>query len=390
MKIRNKIYALLTLSLLSLPSQAAQAPQAGSSEPQAPRKAWEIGLGGTLANLDRVTVAGTHTAPDYNLYNLKVYHLLGGGHLYLARELAPWLYADLQGSVGIGKGLSQTDLLWMGGLGLQLRPFTRSHYVEPFLRVGINYAHRNFSTLAEGRFADDASGFAHWNTTNTWNPNVTRATDQSFIPLSFGAGVHAWLDNHWGIGLQGEYLLPLESSQPRYVQGTLRLMYRIGGRDKRPVKIEYVEVDRPVDRIVEKIVYVPAEPQLAQADPTLCELFNNINFEFDKDVLTPEAESVVDLVASILKQKDEGSFLITGFTDTRGSDAYNMDLSMRRARRVTDALIQRGVASSMLKYRGVGKRTAAMGYHEPNDARLGDRKVTIEKVTNSAYWDRLP
>lgn len=387
MKFRNKLTALLVFSMLGVPVATAQA----LVDEVKTTRSWEFGLGGNMANLDRVTITGTHTAADKNTYKLDIKHLLGGGHLYVARELASWLYLDLQASAGLGKAYNQTDRLFMGGLGLQVRPF-KGKYVEPYFRIGVNYAHKNFSTTAEGRFKDDLTGLAHWQTTNTWNPSVLQTTRTSFVPLSAGVGVNAWLDNHWGIGLQGEYLHPIQKDAPKFVQMSLRLMYRLGGKDKRTYKTQYVEVEKIVERVVPKVEYVEVEKPVEVAPPSLCELFNNINFEFDKDLLTAESEMVCDRVAEILKSEPNknGHFLITGFTDTRGSDAYNIDLSKRRARRVADALVARGVPASMLKQRGVGKRTAAMGYHEADNVRLGDRKVTIEKIVNDAYWNKLP
>lgn len=388
---RMNLYSLLAVAALSSSLATAQTQSAfGENVVESKSRSWEFGLGGNLANLDRVTVAGSHTANNYNKYDLDIKHLLGGGHLYVARELMPWLYLDLQGSVGFGKSLQQTDQLFMGGLGLQVRPF-KSTYVEPYLRVGVNYAHKNFSTKSEGIFQDDASGLANWQSTNTWNNSVQQQSRSNFVPISVGAGVNAWLNNHWGVGLQGEYLHPIQKDAPKFVQVSLRLMYRLGGRDKRRTKVQYVEVEKIVERIVPKVEYVEVEKPVA-APASLCELFNNINFEFDKDLLTTESEMVCDRVADILKSDSNKNsrFLITGFTDTRGSDAYNIDLSQRRARRVVEALKSRGVPSSMLKQRGVGKRTAAMGYHEADHVRLGDRKVTIEKIENAAYWEKLP
>lgn len=125
-----------------------------------------------------------------------------------------------------------------------------------------------------------------WESTDTWNPSGRSRDKNSFLPLSLG------------LGLQGEYLMPLQKDLPRFVQVSARVMWRIGGKSKRtaPV-IQYVEVEKPVERIVEKIV--------------------------EKRVEVPSTDD---------------RFLITGYTDAKGSDSYNLDLSRRRAKAVYNEL----------------------------------------------------
>ncbi|GAE21883.1 OmpA [Bacteroides pyogenes JCM 10003] len=92
----------------------------------------------------------------------------------------------------------------------------------------------------------------------------------------------------------------------------------------------------------------------------------------------------------MLKEHRDSRFLITGYTDARGTDAYNMQLSRNRAKAVVDGLVKRGVPADMLKWRGVGKRAVSVPASESVNVRLGDRKVTIERITKSEYWDKLP
>lgn len=393
MKLRHIIIvSLALLSVLSLPAQTVATGEAGRKT-----KAWEIGLGGSLVNWNRVSITGFQNLSDRYLYDLRVNHLLGGGNLYVARELNRWFYLDLQGTVGIAKNQinpnnKKYNFLYMGGPGLQWRlsPLFHSQYVEPYLRVGINYLHKDFESLASGAFVNDATGQAHWTATDTWNPNGSSADKNSFVPLSFGVGVNAWLNNSLGLGLQGEYLMPVEKNLPRFAQISLRVMWRIGGRDKRPAPVvTYQTVEKPVEveKIVEKIV--EKEVRIA-GDSELYPMFDNVNFEFDKYSLTAESETILDKVAELLKQYKGDYFLITGFTDSRGGDSYNLNLSRNRARAVVEALEKRGVPADMLKSRGVGKRAVSMPAKESDIVRLGDRKVTIERITNAAYWDKLP
>lgn len=380
---------------ISTPLRSETTPDGGVAKAS---KAWEIGLGGSLINWTRVSLTGFSSTPDNYLYNLKANHLMGGVNLYVARELNPWFYLDLQGTVGMSKNNNPSsaedrkyDMLYMGGLGLQFRftPLLKSKWVEPYLRVGVNYLYKDFSSLYAGNFQDDPTGEAHWVSSDVWNPEGRPSDKNSFFPVSFGAGLKAWLSDCFGLSLQGEYLMPVQSGLPHFAQVSAGVVWRIGGKSKHPAPVvEYVEVEKPVERIVERVVEKKIEAP-ALVETLACNLLENIHFEFDKDVLTVASEETLDRLAELLKAHTDSKFLVTGYTDAKGSDAYNLDLSARRAKKVHDALIERGVPADMLKWRGVGKRASVISSKAEDGIREGDRKVLLERVTNPDYWNAI-
>ena len=394
MNLRNfYIAALALLPALPLAAQEQGSELAREFETRKVSKAWEIGLGGTMFNWNRVTLSRfkQHTDGHYN-FNLRIEHLMPGANLYVARELNKWFYLDLQGNVSFAKSTS-TDKggqLFLGGLGLQWRlsPLFKSHFVEPYLRVGGNYLYKNFSSPASGGFLGDLTNQAYWDSHDIWNPNGHKNDNEGYVALSGGVGMNAWLNNHWGIGFEGNYYMPIDRNNQAFAQGTVRVMYRCGGAKK--YSTEQIFVDRVVEKPVEKIVEKIVEKQVLQAaDPSICELLDQVDFDFDKYTITAESSLILDELATILKTKRGKNFLLTGFTDAHGTDAYNIVLSRNRAKAVREALIARGVDANMLKSRGVGKRTAAMPKRETDHARRGDRKVTIEIVRNLEYWNKL-
>ena len=150
----------------------------------------------------------------------------------------------------------------------------------------------------------------------------------------------------------------------------------------------YVEIEKPVERIVERVVEKKVEVP-AIIDTMACDLLENIHFEFDRDVITATSERTLDRLAELLKSYPDSRFLITGYTDAKGSDSYNLTLSARRAEKVHAALIGRGVPARMIKWRGVGKRAAIISATAADNIREGDRKVLLERVTNMDYWNAL-
>jgi outer membrane protein OmpA-like peptidoglycan-associated protein len=211
---------------------------------------------------------------------------------------------------------------------------------------------------------------------------------KNLLPVSLGIGLNMWLNNRWGIGMQGDYIAMPHKNVANSIQGTLRMMYRLGGRGKEtPPPVQYV------DRTVEKIVEIPVKteapaPIIRETEKLL--IPEGVYFDFDKADLKPESNEVLDKLAEIMKHDTSMKYLVTGYTDSRGGDEYNRQLSRQRAETVVKGLIDRGVPSGMLKARGVGSRIAYAVPSEPNEVRYGDRKITIELISNRAYWDYLP
>lgn len=78
-------------------------------------------------------------------------------------------------------------------------------------------------------------------------------------------------------------------------------------------------------------------------------------FDFDRFNLRAEAYPVLDEIAAWLIDNPERTALIEGYTDKRGTDAYNLVLSQRRADSVLNYLVGKGVDKSRLTAEGHGK-----------------------------------
>ncbi len=82
-----------------------------------------------------------------------------------------------------------------------------------------------------------------------------------------------------------------------------------------------------------------------------------VNFDFNSDVLTPAARQNLDEFAKALRDERLAarSFVVEGHTDAKGSEAYNTDLSQRRANAVLRYLRDNGVDTSRLVAKGYGE-----------------------------------
>ena len=79
-----------------------------------------------------------------------------------------------------------------------------------------------------------------------------------------------------------------------------------------------------------------------------------IQFGFDATALTLRDRLALSDHAAFLKLNSEQRLVITGHTDATGPDAYNRQLSYRRARAVADYLMDQGVPEDKLVIQGKG------------------------------------
>jgi peptidoglycan-associated lipoprotein len=83
----------------------------------------------------------------------------------------------------------------------------------------------------------------------------------------------------------------------------------------------------------------------------------NIFYDFNRHELRPESMVSLDRLVETLNDNPTVTIELSSHTDSRGTDAYNEDLSQRRAQSVVDYLILKGISADRLTAKGYGKRT---------------------------------
>jgi peptidoglycan-associated lipoprotein len=85
-----------------------------------------------------------------------------------------------------------------------------------------------------------------------------------------------------------------------------------------------------------------------------------VYFELDDASLTPEAIGVLEAKIQILRREPAMRIRITGHTDNRGSDEYNVALGMRRAAETKRFMVDRGIGGSRIDIATRGEEEPAV------------------------------
>ena len=106
-------------------------------------------------------------------------------------------------------------------------------------------------------------------------------------------------------------------------------------------------------------------------------------YDYDSDVLRPEAQSNLRSLAKSLGKYPGSNILIVGHTDQTGSAGYNQGLSQRRASSAAHYLIDQNVSSGRVGTRGVGETEPATT-NETEAGRQLNRRVAVAIFASDA------
>ena len=144
----------------------------------------------------------------------------------------------------------------------------------------------------------------------------------------------------WGIGVGFAYTLGLERAAPP------------------PPPPAVVQAPPPPPPVKQKIV------------------LRGVNFDFAKADIRADARPILDEAARLLKEDPSVRIAVEGYTDSIGSEAYNLQLSIRRAEAVRDYLVSQGIASDRMTDKGFGKADPVAS-NETADGRAQNRRVEL-------------
>ena len=115
---------------------------------------------------------------------------------------------------------------------------------------------------------------------------------------------------------------------------------------------------------------------------------SGILFPFNSTEILPDGRTNLQQLASSLEKYPNSDILIVGHTDSVGTDAYNNDLSQRRAVAAQSYLQSLGVPASRLRATGRGESEPIQS-NDTEAGRAQNRRVEIAIYANEAYRNQV-
>lgn len=342
---------------------------------------------------------------------------------------------DLQASIGeIDNKRLMIDDEFMALVGIGLRYRLANGYIlketswfDPYLRFGANYHRMPYRGLQFDPAVYDADGNMISGVVDVKDDvleNGAIAANDHFA-LSGGLGINFWIKPKFGLNVELQYVgVPdIKSDYIDFFQAKAGLAFRFGKsdrdgdgiydeddecpdvpgltefggcpdsdgdgiedrKDECPLEAcpEGVDTDEyycvngckvPKEKPEEVEPEIPVKPDVATPEPKKIEL-QDINFNFDKYDLTDTGKQGIKDAAKLILE-DGGNYFVDGFTDSKGSDEYNMRLSQRRAQTVKDALVKEGVPAERLEVRAFGEQYPKCT-NETDEGRACNRRVVV-------------
>ena len=125
-------------------------------------------------------------------------------------------------------------------------------------------------------------------------------------------------------------------------------------------------IGKDMDKQAEEIKDQIPGAKVERIDEGIKVEFNEkILFAFSKSDLSDSAKLNLDKLATALKNYPNTNIEIQGHTDSRGTEEYNMGLSLRRANSVRDYIISQGIDGARMTVKGYGESAPAYSNDTP-------------------------
>jgi outer membrane protein W/outer membrane protein OmpA-like peptidoglycan-associated protein len=136
--------------------------------------------------------------------------------------------------------------------------------------------------------------------------------------------------------------------------------------------------DSDNDGVCDEMDKCPNTPAGVKVDKVGCPLEQTLKllFDFDSAELRPESITELERLVKFMGDVPFATALIEGHTDSKGSDAYNLKLSDRRAKSVFDYLTSRGVDPARLSSIGKGE-SMPIADNATEEGRQENRRVML-------------
>ncbi len=148
-------------------------------------------------------------------------------------------------------------------------------------------------------------------------------------------------------------------------------------------------IGRQMEKQAEELAADLENAKVEQVGEGLLVTFDSgLLFDFDSDVVKGAAADNLVTLSNSLKKYPESELLIVGHTDARGTDAYNMGLSDRRAASARTYLVSQGVDGTRIRTSGRGE-AEPVASNETDAGRALNRRVEVAIFASEEYREQL-
>jgi len=180
-----------------------------------------------------------------------------------------------------------------------------------------------------------------------------------------GAGLQLGFDNGWALRAE----VNSYDTDAQQVTASLVKRFAIGdksGQNYAPAPIPVVDTPSVVEEVT------PVDPvfTLTNADLPI------VYFEFDRSDLNQPMRWKLDQLARQLDEDGEKRIVLSGHTDSLGSQNYNSVLSMKRAAATRDYLLSQSVEAERIEIVALGEAQPAAS-NQTDEGRALNRRVDI-------------
>lgn len=316
--------------------------------------------------------------------------------------LGSYIKTDHVRDVDDGKGIYLT-MAWALSDVLQLQAATS--YINFDTGVPATDFYRTAAAIELARYFNPG-GFAPFVVAGVgaaYNDVDNAALDGTDFTASAGLGLLSPPFTDYGIRVRGEarYVYDRFVGKPEDVHYLLGLVFPL--RRPRTVEVVRTEVREVVKEVIRE---APAPVRDSDKDgvpddrdacaDTLADAtvdargcvpvqaviqLTGVHFEYNSSRLTENSKSILEMAAASLRGQPGMRVEVAGHTDDRGTDAYNLDLSRRRALAVTEYLGALGIASARMEAHGYGE-SKPMDTNSTDSGRERNRRVEFRVLSN--------
>jgi peptidoglycan-associated lipoprotein len=112
-------------------------------------------------------------------------------------------------------------------------------------------------------------------------------------------------------------------------------------------------------------------------------VLNDIFYDYNKWDIRPEAAVILDTLAQTLRDNPKLFIELSSHTDSRGKDAFNLDLSQKRAQSAVDYIVSKGIEKGRITAKGYGETKPVMKDAKTEEDHQKNRRTEF-KVTKVA------